>query len=199
MAKRSRRDPAKRRTWHGAHLERDILARVRRPSRLRLVSWPGSGPSYPSSFFLSVILLSVLAFAAVWLGIGWYTADPRENDEPAPTDFPACVGSVRINCVVDGDTFWIGGAKVRILDIDTPELSPPRCAEEERLGLAAKERLGELLSAGPVELASAPGEDDRDHYGRLLRTVHIGGRSVGDTLIAEGLARPYGSGRRAWC
>ncbi|MGE3306913.1 MAG: thermonuclease family protein, partial [Rhizobiaceae bacterium] len=36
-------------------------------------------------------------------------------------------------------------------------------------------------------------------YGRLLRTVHRNDHSLGDTLIAEGLARPYDGGRRSWC
>ena len=38
-----------------------------------------------------------------------------------------------------------------------------------------------------------------DRYGCKLRIVMVGGRSVGDTLIAERLARPYGGGRRSWC
>ena len=40
---------------------------------------------------------------------------------------------------------------------------------------------------------------DRDRYGRLLRRVYVDGEPVGATLIAEGLARPYGTGRRPWC
>jgi endonuclease YncB( thermonuclease family) len=39
--------------------------------------------------------------------------------------------------VVDGDTFWFRGEKIRIADIDTPELSPPRCERERERGLAA--------------------------------------------------------------
>ena len=34
------------------------------------------------------------------------------------------------------------------------------------------------------------------HQGELLL---VDGRSVGDTLVGEGLARSYGSGRRPWC
>jgi endonuclease YncB( thermonuclease family) len=102
-----------------------------------------------------------------------------------------------VNCVVDGDTFWMEGEKIRILDIDTPELHPARCAEEERLGEAAKARLHDLLNSGAVTLERAG--RDRDRYGRLLRRVEVGGQSVGDMLIGEGLARPYAGGRRGWC
>ena len=40
---------------------------------------------------------------------------------------------------------------------------------------------------------------DSDSYGRKLRIVLVDGTSVGDTLVDEGLARWYGSGRRSWC
>lgn len=35
--------------------------------------------------------------------------------------FPICNGPLRTTCVVDGDTIWMGGVKIRIADIDTPE------------------------------------------------------------------------------
>src|SRR5688572_20902271 len=41
------------------------------------------------------------------------------------------------NCVVDGDTLWLGGQKIRVADIDAPETHGPRCAAEARLGAAA--------------------------------------------------------------
>ena len=37
-----------------------------------------------------------------------------------------CGSARRFSCVVDGDTFWLGRQKVRIADIDAPELTPPR-------------------------------------------------------------------------
>ena len=109
--------------------------------------------------------------------------------------FHLCHSGGGTNCVVDGDTFWFQGQKIRIADIDTPETHPPRCAEEARLGEAATERLHGLLNAGPFSLAG--GEDDR--YGRALRTVTRDGASLGGVLVGEGLARWYGSGRQPWC
>jgi endonuclease YncB( thermonuclease family) len=44
-----------------------------------------------------------------------------------------------------------------------------------------------------------PIDRDRDVYGRLLRNVRVNGRDVGETLIAEGVARAYAGGRRSWC
>jgi len=40
---------------------------------------------------------------------------------------------------------------------------------------------------------------DEDRYGRKLRIVFVNGTSVGNTLVGEGLARWYGSGRQPWC
>lgn len=101
------------------------------------------------------------------------------------------------NCVVDGDTIWVNGIKVRILDIDAPETHPPRCALEADLGARATRRLAQLLNSGPFQLVA--GERDADRYGRKLRRIVRGGQSLGDQLVREGLARRYEGGRRPWC
>ena len=113
------------------------------------------------------------------------------------TNFGLCHTGGGTNCVVDGDTFYLNGEKVRVAGIDAPETHPPRCLEESRLGKAATDRLRELLSSGAVTLTSI--DRDADAYGRKLRNVQVNGSDVGEVLIAEGLARPYGSGRRSWC
>lgn len=111
--------------------------------------------------------------------------------------FGLCHSGGGTNCVVDGDTFWMAGEKIRIADIDTPETHPPRCAEEARLGAAATRRLHALLNAGPITLEAI--DRDTDRYGRKLRVVTRGGESLGGVLVDEGLARWYGGGRRSWC
>lgn len=116
---------------------------------------------------------------------------------PYRASFHICHSGGGHDCVVDGDTFWIGGVKVRIAGIDAPETHPPRCAREAALGDRATRRLMELLNSGPVALESI--ERDQDVYGRKLRAVMLDGQSVGDQLAAEGLARPYGHGRKPWC
>lgn len=108
--------------------------------------------------------------------------------------FDLCHSGGGTNCVVDGDTIWMDGEKIRLADIDAPETHPSRFAEEERLGNAATERLQALLNAGSLELASA--DRDTDRYGRKLRIVTQNGQSVGTALIDEGLARPWEGQRR---
>ena len=111
--------------------------------------------------------------------------------------FSICGAGRRVNCVVDGDTFWYAGTKIRIADIDTPELSPPRCEAERVKGEAAKARLRDLLDAGPFSLVAGSRAEDR--YGRKLRTVTRGGVSLGEVLVREGLARPWDGARHGWC
>lgn len=111
--------------------------------------------------------------------------------------FSFCGESTRMNCVVDGDTFWFRGEKIRIADIDTPELSPPRCEAERMKGEAAKASLLALLNAGTFSLST--GLRDEDKYGRKLRTVTRAGRSLGDALVDEGLARRWDGARHGWC
>jgi micrococcal nuclease len=111
--------------------------------------------------------------------------------------FALCHVGGGTNCVVDGDTFWMDGQKIRIADIDTPETHPPRCPEEATLGAQATQRLQALLNAGPVTLESI--ERDTDKYGRALRIVTRDGQSLGAVLVAEGLARSWDGARHPWC
>ena len=111
--------------------------------------------------------------------------------------FALCGTGKRITCVVDGDTFWLEGTKIRIADIDAPEVRDFKCGSEKQLGDRAAERLRVLLSAGPFELASI--DRDEDVYGRKLRVVMRDGRSLGQQLVDEGLARRWTGARRSWC
>ena len=144
--------------------------------------------------------------AAVALG-GAYGAGvfDRFGGEPAEAaaavgeriQFSSCHVGGGYNCVVDGDTIWLKGQKIRIADIDTPETHDFRCPSEKNLGDRATRRLQQLLNNGAVSLQSI--DRDEDRYGRKLRIVLVDGTSVGDTLVGEGLARWYGRGRQAWC
>ena len=113
------------------------------------------------------------------------------------TIFGFCHTGGGTNCVVDGDTIWFQGQKIRVADIDAPETHDFRCPEEKALGDRATQRLIELMNGGQVSLQSI--DRDEDTYGRKLRIVMVNRASVGDTLVSEGLARYYEGGRRPWC
>ena len=113
-------------------------------------------------------------------------------------DFRLCASANQQNCVVDGDTIRYGGVKIRLADIDAPEVFSPQCASEAALGQRATQRLLQLINAGPFELVQS-GSRDADRYGRKLRVIERDGRSLAATLVAEGLARPWDGARRSWC
>jgi len=138
-------------------------------------------------------------------------AAPAHDDRPAEefaippplridrlaAKFVLCDGPIRTNCVVDGDTFWFKGDKIRIADIDAPETFSPRCGDEKHVGEIARDRLLVLLNAGGFSLQS--GWRDTDRYGRKLRTVTRDYRSLGETLVEEGLARRWNDPGYRWC
>jgi endonuclease YncB( thermonuclease family) len=146
------------------------------------------------------------------VGKTWY-AQASEVTRPPPVDvvqprpatsvnqraktFSHC-GVVRRTCVVDGDTFWFEGQKIRIADIDTPEVNRPQCGAEKALGDRATNRLVVLLNEGPFEMTPI-GSRDEDQFGRKLRVIVRDGRSIGDQLVAEGLARTWTGQREPWC
>lgn len=139
-----------------------------------------------------------MIIAGIALGLG-YVAIDTVYEVPTPTvstDAGERVEDMWRVSIIDGDTFRYGGNKYRIADIDTPETNG-RCAYETQLAARATRRTAALLAGGPFELE--PVDRDEDRYGRKLRVVTRGGRSIGDTLVAEGLARSWTGRRQPWC
>jgi endonuclease YncB( thermonuclease family) len=100
-------------------------------------------------------------------------------------------GLARIDHVADGDTVDLtNGAKVRLVQIDTPEVyfgvecyGPQASAETKRL----------LPPGTLVRLVAEPATDLVDSYGRLLRYVirASDNLNVNVALVAHGDAAPY--------
>lgn len=160
------------------------------------------------------VALAIGMIAAFWLGTDDRSGrPPGVQNRTAPAEdvpilrlprtdtmtarFTICDGPIRTTCVVDGDTFWFRGDKIRIADIDAPEIFSPHCEDEKHVGEIARRRLLELMNAGGFSLQ--PGWRDTDRYGRKLRTVTRDSQSLGETLVEEGLARRWGEPRRDWC
>lgn len=102
--------------------------------------------------------------------------------------------------VLDGDTVVLRGETIRIANIDVPETRQAKCDAELRLGLVAKRRLKQLLGSGAIFVHPGDPLDGRTHdrYGRLLATITVDGRDVGEILVAEGW-RPWTGQRKPWC
>lgn len=112
--------------------------------------------------------------------------------------FPVCGQVWPSNCVIDGDTIRYRGVSIRLEDINAPETRDAQCAAEKALGERATRRLAQLINQGPFEMVNRGGRDE-DKYGRKLRTLERGGRSLGAILVDEGLARKWVGYRRSWC
>jgi micrococcal nuclease len=122
-------------------------------------------------------------------------AGPAEP--PAPTTLAAPPGAQEAVVVrhTDGDTLVLRGigagplpgtpTKVRVLEIDTPEVNPV----VECFGPEAADRLTELVPKGSRVQVEADREH-RDRYGRALLYVWTAdGVSVEEVLLREGFAR----------
>ncbi|MBV7379681.1 thermonuclease family protein [Maritimibacter sp. DP4N28-5] len=108
-----------------------------------------------------------------------------------------CGSGPRATCVVDGDTFWFEGEKVRAMGYDTPEPMTNLCggSREKQLADLATQRFVELFNTSRITMERR----GRDRYGRTLAIIRADGDLVADILISEGLARRYPDGREFWC
>ncbi|MCI0635521.1 MAG: thermonuclease family protein [Actinobacteria bacterium] len=104
------------------------------------------------------------------------------------TDTPPPPDAATIARVADGDTLVLdGGERVRLLQIDAPELGGGDCHGRE-----AMRELERLLEPGDrVRLELDPELDSRDRFGRLLRYVHVEDDNVNVELVRLGAAAPF--------
>ena len=98
--------------------------------------------------------------------------------------------------VHDGDTIRCGRERVRVANIDAPELpGSPKCQDRRvsyawcdyRAGEAARVALVRLVSRGRVMITRL----GTAAYGRTLATISVNGVDAGDYLITQGLAKPW--------
>ena len=91
--------------------------------------------------------------------------------------------------VVDGDTIYLNGEKIRFTGIDTPELKQT-CIKEGVInpcGVTAKEILIEKISDNKVECIS----DGKDQYKRTLAECFVNNESLSSYLVRSGYAFAY--------
>lgn len=96
--------------------------------------------------------------------------------------------------VIDGDTIRLGAERIRLLNIDAPELHG-ECAAESLLALAAKDRLAALISVDSPEIERR----GKDRFGRTLALIRVKGADAGELLILAHLAVPWAGRQHDWC
>ena len=102
----------------------------------------------------------------------------------------------------DGDTCYVmidgNKAKIRLLELDTPEISKPKCEAELELGLEARDYLNNLIAnASLVEIKT---EYEKDYFGRTLAHLIIDGEDASAKIRSSNLGVVYERGnKKDWC
>ena len=102
----------------------------------------------------------------------------------------------------DGDTCYVmidgNKAKIRLLELDTPEISKPKCEAELELGLEARDYLNNLIAnASLVEIKT---EYEKDYFGRTLAHLIIDGEDASAKIRNNDLGVIYERGNKQdWC
>ena len=93
----------------------------------------------------------------------------------------------------DGDTCYVTykgkNDKVRLLGLDTPEISNPKCEQEYALGIDARNFVNNLISEG-VSIKFKT-EYNRDFFGRILSYIIVDGENVSKKIVSNGLGVIY--------
>lgn len=102
--------------------------------------------------------------------------------------FAPAHGALIVTKIYDGDTVTMAdGMKVRLLQIDAPELAEGECYADK-----AKFQLVSLLAkSGTITLKADPASASFDRYGRALRYIFVGKLNVNLEMVKLGAAAPY--------
>ena len=127
----------------------------------------------------------------------------KQEDIAVPIDsqmlekhsFPICDSPERFTCIVDGDTIWLKGEKIRLEGIDAPERVNPDCYKEGKLAKRATLALQAILKDTEFRIT----RNGLDRYGRTLGTLWMGKVSASEMLIRLELAQPWRGSKANWC
>jgi endonuclease YncB( thermonuclease family) len=102
----------------------------------------------------------------------------------------------------DGDTCYVivdgTNTKIRLLELDTPEISKPKCDKELQLGLKARDYLNSLImNASSIEFKT---DYKKDYFGRILAHLIIDGEDVSAKIVSNNLGVVYDRNKKPdWC
>lgn len=138
---------------------------------------------YPWARWPVIGLLVALAIIGVRL----------DREPPRTTDLPGGEISGRAS-VIDGDSLRIGGAEIRMKDIDAPE-GRQTCRREGRdweCGEEARRTLTRLIGGNTVTCRSV----ERDKHSRFLGYCDAAGTELNRAMVDAGMAVAFGGFRR---
>ena len=102
----------------------------------------------------------------------------------------------------DGDTCYVivngNNTKIRLLELDTPEISKPKCDQELQMGLKARDYLNNLImNASSIEFKT---DYKMDYFGRILSYLIIDGEDASAKIVSNNLGVVYDrNNKQDWC
>lgn len=148
----------------------------------------------------STLHLTVVAVGTNPFGTVAAVILPTSRMIPAILLVAAPLAACTVVEVHDADTIRCDGERIRISDIDAPELpGSPRCDPQSlrtgknpswcdyALGERSRDALQAFVATGTVMIH----RQGLDRYGRTLATVSVNGRDAGEYLVGLGLARAW--------
>ncbi|EIM30107.1 thermonuclease family protein [Microvirga lotononidis] len=131
---------------------------------------------------MSLLVSAALALLFVYLVWNWIRYSAKQTINP------------RDLCVIDGDTVWIiapersVSEKIRLQNVDAPELRRPRSRKELTRAVAATEFLRETIDRARFATIR---RKSKDRYGRTLARIAIDGSDLGRLLVRAGHAKRW--------
>ena len=102
----------------------------------------------------------------------------------------------------DGDTCYVKvngeNTKIRLLELDTPEISKPKCDQELQMGLKARDYLNSLImNASSIDFKT---DYKMDYFGRILAYLIIDGEDASAKIVSNNLGVVYDrNNKQDWC
>jgi len=134
---------------------------------------------------LAVLILLVIAVVAA---AAWSFLSGSQPTTPSGTggDTSSCKGTARcfsgtVTYIVDGDTLDVGGQRIRLTLVNTPESGQPGYQEAKDF----------TASTCPVDSRALVDEDDGQtggSYGRIIAVVYCGSANLNAALLQTGHA-----------
>jgi endonuclease YncB( thermonuclease family) len=98
--------------------------------------------------------------------------------------------------VIDGDTLRIGAERIRLINIDAPEMSNgAECDAERQLAEVAKQKMTEIVAGQQLQVR----REDKDRFGRTLAYIRVRGADLGEMLVMARVAVRWEGRQHDWC
>ena len=90
--------------------------------------------------------------------------------------------------------------KIRLLELDTPEISKPKCDQELERGLKARDYINNLIDIATTIEIETDFSIDNKYFNRILAHLIVDGENVSALLVQNGLGVVYKKGHKMdWC